>query len=96
MSSGGQTARGRLSPNVNRYLRWAFSEAVRHYKAKNAWAKREYDRLCRAKGWKTARVAIARHIATVAYHVLRDQRPYRADPRDVIHGNRANGNGKVL
>ena len=102
VSSGGQTPRGRLMPNVNRYLRWAFTEAVGHYTAKCVWAQRRYDRLRRAKGWKTARVAIARHIATVAYSVLRERRPYRADPhaladdarkdRDRKDRNRKDGN----
>ena len=48
------------------------------------------------KGWKTARVAIARHIATVAYCILRDQRPYHADPRDLADGDRRERSRKEL
>lgn len=76
-SSGGKVFRGRLCPNVNRYLRWAFGETVIHYTTASPYAKRKYDRLKAAKGWKTARIAIARHVAGAAYHMLKERRPFR-------------------
>lgn len=78
-SSAGRVYRGRLCPNANRYLRWAFGEAVTHFRKTSSWADRKYQRLKRAKGWKTARIAIARHIAVIAYHLLRERRAYQAD-----------------
>lgn len=76
-SSGGKVFRGRLCPNANKSLRWAFVEAVIPYTRKDARAKAKYDRLKRSKGWKTARIAIGRHIARIVYHLLKERRPYR-------------------
>lgn len=76
--SGGKSFGGHRHPACNKHLRWAFTEAVLHYVGANAWAMRKYDRLRRAKGWKTARVAIARHIAGTVYAVLREGRAYDA------------------
>jgi len=77
-SSGGKVFRGHLCPNANKYLRWALGEAAIHYIGACPWAKNKYERLKRAKGWKTARMAIARHVAIVVYHVLKERRAYRA------------------
>jgi transposase len=79
-SSGGKVFAGRLCPNANKYLRWAFVETVHHYTAAAPGAKAKYDRLRRKTGWKTARLAIARHVARIAYHLLKEQRPYRPEP----------------
>lgn len=76
-SSGGKRFGGHLSPAANKHLRWAFTEIVHHYTAKCSWAKRQYERLRQAKGWKTARMAIARRVALTAYSLLRDGRDYR-------------------
>ena len=48
-----------------------------HYTRACPWAKVHYERLRQAKGWKTARMAIARHMARIAYSVLRDGRDYQ-------------------
>ena len=66
-----------LCSNVNRYLRWALVETVIHYTQACPWAQAKYRRLKRAKGWKTARLAVARHVAAVVYHVLKERRAYR-------------------
>ena len=79
-SSGGKPLAGHLCPNANKYLRWAFTEAVHHYIAACPWAKAKYERIKQAKGWATARMAIARHVALVAYHVLKERRPYQTTP----------------
>jgi transposase len=75
--SGGKVFHGHLCPNANRYLRWAFGEAAPHYTKACPQAKQKYERLKRAKGWKTARMAIGRHVALIVYHVLTEGRCYR-------------------
>jgi transposase len=80
LCSGGRVYAARLSPQVNRYLRWAFIEAAPHYTRQCPYAQAIYDHLKRRKGWKTARLAIARHVATIVYHVLREQRDYQPLP----------------
>jgi hypothetical protein len=42
-----------------------------------------YDKVRRRRGWKKARVALARKLASVAYGVLRKARPY--DPNHVAN-----------
>ena len=74
--SAGKVYSAHLSPEVNRYLRWAFTEAAPHYVRECPWAKATYDRIKRAKGWKVARLSIARHVAIIAYHLLRERRVY--------------------
>jgi len=75
--SGGKSYGGHRHPACNKYLRWALTETVYHYIVANPWAALKYERLRSAKGWKTARVAIARHVAGAVYAVLREDRPYR-------------------
>jgi transposase len=79
-SSAGKRFAGHLPAAANKYLRWAFTEIVHHYMAHSAWAKCKYDRLRQAKGWKTARMAIARHVATIVYGLLRQRRDYQPTP----------------
>lgn len=83
-SSGGKTRYGKLRPDVNRYLKWAFVEAgnaiVRHHRS---WPDRHVSRLYRRlkprKGGPKAVGAIARHLAEATWHVQTRREPYR-DP----------------
>ena len=90
-SSGGRVYQGHLCPNANRYLRWAFCEAVDHFRKQCTWANAKYNRLKKAKDWKTARIAIARHIATITFHLLRDRRPYEPERPAAFRTNGNNG-----
>jgi transposase len=79
-ASAGKVYASHLCSNVNKYLRWAFVETVIHYIKVCRWAQAKYERLKRAKGWKTARLAVARHVATVVYHLLKERRGYQEAP----------------
>lgn len=83
-SSGDKTRYGRLRPDVNRYLKWAFVEAAnviarhcRHWPDRHV--SRLYARLKLRKGGPKAIGAVARHLAEATYHVQRTGQPYR-DP----------------
>lgn len=83
-SSGGKTRYGRLRPDVNRYLKWAFIEAgnvvsMHRNRSPERHVSRLYVRLRRRKGHAKAVGAVARHLAEAAYHVLSRQESYR-DP----------------
>lgn len=83
-SSGDRTRYGRLRPDVNRYLKWAFVEAanvvaMNHTAWPNRHVSRLYARLRRRKGHAKAVGAVARHLAEATYHVLQGQQMYR-DP----------------
>ncbi|SCB40364.1 transposase, partial [Rhizobium lusitanum] len=77
-SSGGKTFHGKIIKQGNKWLRWAFVEAVSPAIATDAQLRTQYDHL-KIKGTNKARVAIARKLLTIAFQILRDQRAY--EPR---------------
>ncbi len=83
-ASGGKVYYGRLRPDVNRYLKWAFSEAANSISANRGhWPQKHvvklYEKVRAAKGHAKAVGAVARHLAEAAYWVLTKKEPYR-DP----------------
>jgi transposase len=74
-SSGGKTYHGRIIKQGNKWLRWAFVEAVAPAVASDPVLKEQYEHL-KSKGSNRAKVAIARRLLTIAFQVLRDSRPY--------------------
>jgi transposase len=83
-ASGERVRYGRLRPDVNRYLKWAFAEAansvaLNHARCPQRHVSQLYLRLRARKGHGKAIGAVARHLAEAAFHVLRRQEEYR-DP----------------
>ncbi|MBU1319324.1 MAG: IS110 family transposase [candidate division Zixibacteria bacterium] len=83
-ASGGRISYGRLRPDVNRYLKWAYSEAANSICInRHLWPDRHvaqlYTRLREKKGHGTAIGAVARHLAEATYWMLKKKEPYR-DP----------------
>jgi transposase len=74
-SSGGKTYNGRIVKQGNKWLRWAFVEAVAPAVATDPQLRAQYEHL-KNRGTNKARVAIARKLLTIAFQILRDQRPY--------------------
>ena len=77
-SSGGKTFHGKIIKQGNKWLRWAFVEAVSPAIASDAQLRAQYEHL-KIRGVNKARVAIARKLLTIAFQILRDQRAY--EPR---------------
>jgi transposase len=82
--SGDKRRYGRLRPDVNHYLKWAFIEAAHSVCLNQAcYPKRHvtrlYQRLRARKGHAKAVGAVARHLAEATYHVWSKGEPYR-DP----------------
>ncbi|MFQ5829032.1 MAG: IS110 family transposase [Candidatus Methylomirabilia bacterium] len=104
-ASGGKVRYGRLRPDVNRYLKWAFVEAANSI-CLNRWrwphrhVSRLYERVARRKGHQKAIGAVARHLAEATYWMLSKREPYRepegAQPRHakprLVHGGVSAGN----
>lgn len=83
-SSGGRTRYGKTRPDVNRYLKWAYTEAanavVRHLrKYSQHHVGRLYMRVKHRRGHPTAIGAVGRHLAEATYWILRNREPYQ-DP----------------
>jgi transposase len=89
ISSGGHTRHGRVSQQVNHYLKWAFVEAanavVCHQKDYRGWhVVNLYQRHRGPKGHAKATTAMARHLAEACYWVLKKETEYRDPARSQL------------
>ena len=93
-ASGGKVRYGRLRPDVNRYLKWAYCEAANTISInRKLWSERHvaklYTRIRSRKGHSTAIGAVARHLAEATYWILKKMEPYKdpalkhITPRDI-------------
>jgi len=83
-ASGDKVRYGRLRPDVNRYLRWAYIEAAHSVCLyRQTYPERHvsqlYERIRERKGHGKAIGAVARHLAEATYHVWIREEPYQ-DP----------------
>ena len=81
-SSGGKTHYGKTRPDVNRYLKWAFTEAanaivLQQHHLGNCHVLRLYWRIHQHQGHAKAVTAVGRHLAEAAYWMLYKNEPYR-------------------
>ena len=76
-SSGGREYYGRLTPECNKYLRYAMIEAVIPAIIKDFHLRQYYEKLKMRKGPNSAKVATARRLLTIVYRVLKEERQYR-------------------
>jgi transposase len=74
--SGERLVHGHLTKRGNKWLRWAFIEAVSPAIRYSAFLRRHYDRLKARRGTKDARVSTARKLAELAWTVWREGRCY--------------------
>lgn len=75
-ASGGKTWHGQIIKQGNKWLRWAFVEAVAPAVAGDPALRELYERLKATKGPNRAKVAVARRLLTIAFQVLREGRCY--------------------
>jgi len=83
--SGGKTHYGKVRPDVNRYLKWAFTEAAnsivpQQERRPDSHVVRLYQRVRRHKGHAKAITAVGCHLAEATYWMLKNNEPYR-EPR---------------
>ena len=81
-ASAGRIRFGRLRPDVNRYLKWAFIESANAISLnRRRWPTRHvtqvYARIEQRKGHDKAIGAVARHLAEATYWILHKHEPYR-------------------
>ena len=72
----GTDRHGRLTRRGNRWLRWAFVEAVWPGIRCSSWLRRCYERIKSRRGVKDARVATARKLAEVGWKIWTEGRCY--------------------
>lgn len=85
-SSRGKTCYGKVSQDVNRYLKWAFPEAanaivMQQERRPDCHVVRLYRRVRKHKGHAKAITAVGRHFAEATFWVLRNNEPYREPKR---------------
>ena len=83
-ASGGKVFHGRITKTGNKWLRWAFIEAVQPAISCDADLFAYYQRLKMKKGANAAKVATARRLLTIVYRVLRQERLYERRNRRAI------------
>ena len=84
-SSGERTQRGRITKEGSSYLRWIMVQAALH--ADQSPRLRELAERVRARrGKMKARVAVARELLVIGWHLLQSDRPYEERPRR-LHGS---------
>jgi len=81
-SSGDKVRFGRLRPDTNHYLKWAFSEAANLIAVnRKRWPHRHvcrlYNRIRQRKGHAKAVGAISRHLAEASYWMLKRNEVYK-------------------
>jgi len=76
-SSGDKTRYGAITKQGSRWLRWALVESVHHAIRQDRRLEECYRRIAARHGKHTARVAVARNILTIMYHMLRDKRSFK-------------------
>jgi len=75
-ASGERMVHGRLTKRGNKWLRWAFIEAVTPAIRKSSMLRRYYDKIKSRRGCKDARVATARKLAELAWTVWTERRMF--------------------
>jgi transposase len=80
-SSGGKTYLGKVKPDVNRYLKWAFVEAANCVNLQQRQMQGRHvvellQRVQKHKGYPKASVAVARHLAEATFCMLKRNEPY--------------------
>ena len=75
-ASASRMVHGRLTKRGNKWLRWAFIEAVTPAVRTSAYLRAHYQRIKNRSGAKDARTSIARKLAELAWTVWTEQRCY--------------------
>ena len=78
-ASGSRTMHGRLTKQGNKWLRWAFVEAVSPAIRCSPWLRRYYMGIRARRGAKDARTATARKLAELVWTVWTEGRMYEED-----------------
>jgi len=74
----GTTERNVRNNAVNKWLKWILYECAGKASIIEPRFQRHYLRVKKRKGWKTARRSCARKMATIIWHMMKKEEPYRS------------------
>jgi len=83
------TRHGPLNKNRCKHLQWILIENVIHFIKAMPNIANKHDRIKQRKGYNTAKVASARDMLKVVYHVLKEKRPFFKEKTDKINWTHA-------
>lgn len=83
--SANKSFHGPLNNNRRKKLQWILIEVVYHFIRLQPDKQAKYDAIAARKGTNTAKVALARDLLKVVYHVLKEQRPFIAHQHYVVN-----------
>lgn len=75
-ASGNKVHMGQLISQSNKWLRWGLIESANIAHMHNFKFKKIFNRIKARKGVNTAKVALARYMLTVIYHILKNNVPF--------------------
>lgn len=78
-SSGGHCYHGPLNTNRRKALQWILIENAYQTMRKIPRLERKYMAIKKRKGCNTAKVAVARDMLKIIYHILKEKRPFYAE-----------------
>lgn len=78
-SSGGKTYHGCITKQGSKWLRWILIELSHHFVNGSQRLNEMYKRITKKHGRNTARVAVAREMLKIIYHMLKDKREFITD-----------------
>jgi transposase len=81
-ASANKTFHGPLNVNRRKYLQWIVLENAFHFIKAVPRIEEKYIELKQRKGHNTAKVASAREMLKIIYHVLKEQRPFYFDKKE--------------
>ncbi|ODS31088.1 MAG: putative transposase [Candidatus Scalindua rubra] len=81
-ASANKTFHGPLNINRRKYLQWILLENVYHFISAIPEMQDKYTILKQRKGHNTAKVALAREMLKIIYHVLKERRPFYFDKKE--------------
>ena len=79
-ASGGRVYHGSLNKNRRKNLQWILLENVFQFIRALPKSKEKFERIERRKGYNTAKVALARDMLKIIYHVLKERRAFYHRP----------------
>jgi len=80
-ASGNVVRHCRITKQGSKWLRWALIEAAQKAPVNSPKLKAFFERIARRQGRKTARVALARHMLKIIYHMLKEKQPFAEDSK---------------
>jgi transposase len=77
-SSAGKLRYGRITKQGSKYIRWSLVQSASLVNSKWGYLFEFFERIKEKRGPKVARIALARKMLTIAWHLVKKKEPFRA------------------